>query len=155
MTEGLLPAGEETSTVDGTLEPIGTREELTAASDRLFGAASRTMVVEQSSGEETVTSSMRVGQQPSVEAEPATSRMLPAERPSGEVHAADIASDLDSVIGAYPPVDRSSTEEHETDDVLTEPRHTSKTPSEYRSSTETGTEEAVHVMITIAGGAYC
>ena len=70
VTEGLLPAGEETSTVDGTLEPIGTREELTAASDRRFGAASRTMVVEQSSGEDTV-----------------TSRMLPAERPSGEVHA--------------------------------------------------------------------
>jgi len=78
--------------------------------------------------------------------------MLPAERPSGEVNAADIASDPDSVIEAYPPVDRSSTGEHETDDVLTEPRHTSKTPSEYWSSTETGTEEAVHVMITIAGG---
>jgi hypothetical protein len=61
VTEGLLPAGEETSTVDGTLEPIGTREELTAASDRRFGAASRTMVVEQSSGEETVTSSRRGG----------------------------------------------------------------------------------------------
>jgi len=55
-----------------------------------------TMVVERSSGEEPVTSSMRVGQRPSVEAEPATSRMLPAERPSGEVNAADIASVSDS-----------------------------------------------------------
>jgi len=33
VTKGLLPAGEEASTVDGTLEPIWTREELTAASN--------------------------------------------------------------------------------------------------------------------------
>ena len=62
------------------------------------------MVVEWSSGEE-----------------PATSRMLPAERPSGEVLAADIASDPDAAIGVHPPVDRSSTGEHETVDALTEP----------------------------------
>ena len=50
------------------------------------------MVVERSSGEETVTASMCVGLRPSVEAEPATSRILPVERPSGEVNATDIAS---------------------------------------------------------------
>ena len=112
------------------------------------------MIVKQSSGEETATSSMRVGQRPSIEAEPATSSMLPAERPSGEVNAADIASDPDSVIGAYPPVDRSSTGEHEMVDALTEPYHfrISRTPSDYRASTETGTEAPVPVMITIAGG---
>ena len=73
------------------------------------------MVVERSSREETVTSSMRVGLRPSVEAEPATSRMLPVERPSGEVHATDIASDPLSAIGAHPPVDRASTGVLETD----------------------------------------
>jgi hypothetical protein len=104
VTEGLLPAverssEEETVTVDGndgqdpgTLDPDGTRDQRTPASDGRLGAVLRTMVVEWSSGEETVTSSMRVGLQPSVEAEPVTSRMLPVERPSGEVHATDIAS---------------------------------------------------------------
>jgi hypothetical protein len=47
-----------------------------------------------------VTSSMRVSQRPLVEAESATSRMLPL----GEVNA-DIASDPDSVIEIRPPVD--------------------------------------------------
>ena len=101
------------------------------------------MVVEQSSGEETVTTSMRVGLQPSVEAEPAASRILPVERPSGEVHATDIASDSHS---------RASTDVLETDDALIEPRRASRTPSEYRASTETGTEGTVPVMNTIAGG---
>ena len=99
-----------------------------------------------------MTSIMRVGQRPSIKAEPVTSCMLPAERPSGEANAADIASDPDSVIGAHPSVDRSSAGEHETDYVLTEPRQASRTPSEYRASTETGAEETVPVMNTIAGG---
>jgi len=73
----------------------------TSASDGRLRAVPRTMVVERSSGRETVTSSMRVGQRPSVEADPATSRMLPVERPSGEVNAADIASDPNSAIGVF------------------------------------------------------
>jgi len=71
--------------------------------------------------------------------------MLSAELPSGEVNAAD------SVYRAYPPVDRSSTGEHETDDMLTALRHASRTPSAYRASTETGTEAMVSGMITMAG----
>ena len=65
---------------------------------------------------------MCVGLRPSVEAEPATSLILPVERPSGEVHATDIASGSHSAIGAHPPVDRASTDVLETDDALTEPR---------------------------------
>ena len=110
------------------------------------------MVVERSSGEETVTSSMRVGLRPSVEAEPAISSMLPFERPSGEVHATDITSGSHSAIGANPPVDRAPTGVLETDDALTEPRCASRTPPEYRASTETGTEGTVPVMNSIAGG---
>jgi hypothetical protein len=80
MTDGLLPAversfEEETATVDGndgqdlrTLDPDGTRDQRAPASDGRLGAVLRTMVVERSSGEETVTSSMRVGLRPSVEA---------------------------------------------------------------------------------------
>jgi hypothetical protein len=121
VEEGLLPAAEQTSgeklvAVDGNLRPDlrtldadRTSGTATTANDVRLGAAPRTMVVERSSGEEPVTSSMRVGQRPSIKAEPVTSCMLPAERPSGEVNAADIASDPDSVIGAHPPVDRSST----------------------------------------------
>jgi len=71
--------------------------------------------------------------------------MLSAEQPSGEVNAKD------SVYRAYPPVDRSSTGEHETDDMLTALRHASRTPSAYRASTETGTEAMVSGMITMAG----
>ena len=96
-----------------------------------------------------MTSSMRVGLRPSVEAEPATSSMLPVERPSGEVHATDIASGSHAVIGAHPPVDRASTDVLETDDVLTEPRHASRSPFAYRASTETDTEVIDPVM---AGG---
>ena len=104
MTEGLLPAverssEEETATVHDddeqdprTLKPDGTRDQRTSASDGQLGTVLRTMVVERSSGEETVTSSMRVGLRLSVEAEPATSSMLPVERPSSEVHATDVAS---------------------------------------------------------------
>ena len=66
--------------------------------------------------------------------------MLPAERPSGEVNAAVI--------------DRFSTGEHETDDMLTVLRHASRTPSAYRASTETGAEAMVSVMITMAGGLF-
>jgi hypothetical protein len=55
---------------DPNPNPDGTRDQRTPASDGRLGAVLRTMVVERSSGEETVTSSMRVGQ-----------------RPSGEVHA--------------------------------------------------------------------
>ena len=69
-----------------------------------------------------------------------------------EVHAADIASGSLSAIGAHPPVDRASTEVLEMDDALTEPIRASRTPSEYRASAETGTEETVPVMNTIAGG---
>ena len=98
VTEGLLPAverssEEETATVDGnsgqdprTLDPDGTRDQMTSDSDGRLGAVLRTMVVERSSGEETVTSSMRVGLRPSVEAEPATSSMLPVERPTRDRH---------------------------------------------------------------------
>jgi hypothetical protein len=164
VTKGLLPAverssEEETATVhddDGqdlrTLDPDETRDQRTPASDGRLGAVLRTMVVERSSGEETLTSSMRVGLRPSVEAEPATSSMLPVERPSGEVHATDIASGSLSAIGAHPPVDRAPTGVLETDDALTEPRRASMALSEYRASTETGTEETVPVMNTIAGG---
>ena len=160
-TEGLLPAvlEEETATVhndDGqeirTLDPDGTRDQRTPASDGRLGAVLRTMVVERSSGEETMTSSMRVGLRPSVEAEPATSSMLPVERPSGEVHATDIASGSHSAIGAHPPVDRAPTGILEIDDALTEPRRASRTPFEYRASTETGTKGTVPVMNNIAGG---
>jgi len=164
VTEGLLTTverslEEETATVhddDGqdprTLDPDGTRDQRTPASDGRLGEVLRTMVVERSSGEETVTSSMRVGLRPSVEAEHATSRILPVERPSGEVHATDIASGSHSAIGAHPPVDRASTDVLETDDALTEPRRASRTPSEYRASTETDTEVTVPVMNNIAGG---
>ena len=55
--------------------------------------------------------------------------LLPAaERPSGEVREADVISRF---------VVRSSTgadETDETDDVLTAPRHASRTPSAYRAS---------------------
>ena len=96
-----------------------------------------------------MTSSMRVDLRLSVEAEPATSRILPVERPSGEIHATGILSDPHSAIGAHPPVDRASTGELETDDALTKPRRASMTPSEYRASTETGTEETVPAMNTM------
>ena len=68
------------------------------------------------------------------------------------LHATDIASGSHSAIGAHPPVDRASTGVLETDDALTEPRRALRTPSEYRASTETGTEETVPVMNTTAGG---
>ena len=103
-----------------TLDPDGTRDQRMPSSDGRLGAVLRTMVVERSSGEETVTSSMRVGLRSSVEAEPATSSMLPVKRPSGEVHATDIASGSHSAIGAHPPVDRASTDVLETDGALTE-----------------------------------
>ena len=73
VTEGLLPTVErswveETATAhddDGqdprTLEPDGTRDQRTPASNGRLGTVLRTTVVERSSGEETVTSSMRVG----------------------------------------------------------------------------------------------
>ena len=95
---------------------------------------------------------LRVGLRPSVEAEPAISSLLPVERPSGEVHATDIASDSHSAIGAHPPVDRAPTGVLEIDDALTEPRRASRTPFEYRASTETGTKGTVPVMNNIAGG---
>ena len=165
VTEGLFPTAERsleegTSAMqidDGhnprTLDPFGTSDQRMPPSDGRLGAVLRTMVVERSSGEETVTSSMRVGQRPSSEAEPTTSSMLPVvERPSGEVHATDIASGSHAAIGAHPPVDRASTDVLETDDALTEPRRASRTPSEYRASTETDTEVTVPVMNNIAGG---
>ena len=40
----------------------------------------------------------------------------------------------------------------ETDDALAEPRHASRTSSEFRASTETGTEAPVSAMSNIAGG---
>jgi len=132
-----------------TLDPDGTRDQMTPASDGRLEEVLRTMVVERSLGEATVTSSMRVGLRPSVDA---TSRILPVEWPSGEVHATDIASGSHSAIGPHPPVDRASTDVLETDDALTKPRRASRTPSEYRASTETGTEGIVPVMKTIAGG---
>ncbi len=132
VTEGLFPTAER-SLEEGTLamqiddgqdprrlEPDGTRDQRMPASDGRLGAVLQTMVVERSSGEETVTSSMRVGLRPSVEAEPATSSMLPVERPSGEVHATDIACGSHAAIGAHPPVDRASTDVLETDGALTE-----------------------------------
>jgi len=156
VTEGLLPTVErswveETATAhdDDGQDP---RDQRTPASDGRLGTVLRTTVVERSSGEETVTSSMHVGLRPSVEAEPATSSMLPVERPSGEVHATDVASGSHSAIGTHPPVDRASTDVLETDDALTEPRHASRTPSAYRASTETDTEVLVPVMNTMAGG---
>ena len=94
VTEGPLPAVERSSEEE-TVTVVGIR-----------GSELRTPAVERSSGEETVTSSMRVGQRPSFEAEPATSSMLPVERPSVEVLATDIASGSHSVIGPHPPVDR-------------------------------------------------
>ena len=132
VTESLLPAVEQsweegTATVhddDGqdprTLDPDGIRGRRLAMDDseRCYGRWS--------SGEETVTSSM-----------------LPVEQPSREVHATDIASGSHSAIGAHPPVDRASTDVLETDDALTEPRRASRTPSEYRASTETDTEVIV------------
>ena len=93
VAEGLLPTverswEEETATVhddDGqdprTLEPDGTRDQRSPASDGRLGTVLRTTVVERSSGEETVTSSMRVVLRPSVKAEPVTSSMLPVECP--------------------------------------------------------------------------
>jgi hypothetical protein len=159
VTEGLFPTAERsleegTSAMqidDGhnprTLDPFGM-----PPSDGRLGAVLRTMVVERSSGEETVTSSMRVGPRPSVEAEPATSSMLPVKRPSGEVHATDIASGSHSAIGAHPPVDVLETDVLETDGALTEPRCASRSPSAYRASTETDTEVIDPVMNNIAGG---
>jgi hypothetical protein len=80
-------SGEAPATVDGnpgpdprTLDPDRTSGEMTAASDGRLGAVPRTTVVERSTGEEPVTSSMRLG-----------------HRPSGEIHAVDVASDPDSV----------------------------------------------------------
>ena len=134
VTEGLFPTAERsleegTSAMqinDGqdprTLDPDGTRDQRMPASDGRIGEVLRTTVVERSSGEETVTSSVRGGQRPSVEAEPATSSMLPVERPSGEVHATLSLS----AIGAHPPVDRASTEVLETDGAPTEPRRASR-----------------------------
>ena len=113
-------------TTNKTLEPDGTRDQRTPASDGRLGTVLRTMVVERSSGEETVTSSMRVGLRPSVEEEPATSSMLPVERPSSEVHTTDVASGSHSAIGAHPPVDRASMDVLEMDDALIEPRRTSR-----------------------------
>ncbi len=139
MTESLLPAVEQSSDATVVVSEL------------------RTPAVERSSGEETVTeglfptaersleegtSSMRVGLRPSVEAEPATSSMLPVERPSGEVHATDIASGLHAAIGAHPPVDRAST-----NGALTEPRRASRSPSEYRALARTDTEVIDPVMI--------
>ena len=69
MTEGLLPAverswEEETATVHDddeqdprTLKLDGTRDQRTSASDGQLGTVLRTMVVERSSGEETVNAS--------------------------------------------------------------------------------------------------
>ena len=74
------------------------------------------------------------------------------ERSSGEVHAADVDSDLHTAIGAHPPVDRASTGVLETVDALTELFHASRIPSAYRASTETGTEAQVPGMNNIAGG---
>ena len=88
-----------------------------------------------------MTSGMREGLRLSGEAEPATSRMPPAERSSGVVHAADVDSDLHTAIGAHPQVDRAPTGVLETVVALTEPFHASRTPSAYRASTETGTED--------------
>jgi hypothetical protein len=104
-----------------TLGPFGTRDQRMPPSDGRLGAVLRTTVVEWSSGEETVTSSMRVGLRPSVEADPATSSMLPVERPSGEVYATDIATGSHAAIGAQLSVDRASTDALETDGALTEP----------------------------------
>jgi hypothetical protein len=118
-------------------------------SDGRLEAVLRTMVVERSSGEETVTSSMRVGLRPSVEVEPASSSVLPAE---GEVHATDIASGSHALIGAHLPVDQASTDVLETDGALTEPRRASRSPSAYRASTETDTEVIDPVMNNMAGG---
>jgi len=67
------------------------------------------------------TAVMRENLRPSGEAEPATSRMQPAVRYSGEVHAADVDSDLHTTIGAHLPVDRAPTGVLETVDALTEP----------------------------------
>ena len=164
VTEGPFPTAERsreegTSAMqidDGhnprTLDLIGTRDQRMPPSDGRIGEVLRTTVVERSSGEETVTSSVRGGLRPSVEAEPATSSTLPVERPSGEVHATDVASGSLSAIGAHPPVDRASTEVLETDDALTEPRHASRFSSAYRASTETDTEVIDPVMNNQAGG---
>ena len=59
---------------------------------------------------------------------------------------------LPLLVMAHPLVDRAPTGVLETDDALTEPRQRSRTLSEYRASTETGTEATVPVMSTIAGG---
>jgi hypothetical protein len=75
-----------------------------------------------------------------------------SERPSGEVHASDIASGSHAAIGAHPPVDRASTDVLETDGALTEPRRASRSPSAYRASTETDTEVIDPVMNNMAGG---
>ena len=86
VTEGLFPNAVTSAMQidDGqdpkTLDPDGTRDQKSPASDGRLRAVLRTMVVERSSGEETVTSKMRVGLRPSIEAEPATSSMLPRER---------------------------------------------------------------------------
>jgi hypothetical protein len=98
----------------------------TAAEDGRSGLARRTTVVERSLGQEPVTSGMQEGLRPSGEAEPASFRMPPAERSSGEVHAADVDSDLHTAIGAHPPVDRAPTGVLETVDALIEPFHASK-----------------------------
>ena len=176
MIEGRLPAverssHEETATVDGndgrdlrTVEPVGTRDHTTSASDGRLGAATRTVVVERSSQEETVTTGMRVGQRPSVEAESATSRMPSALRPSDTGQfatlrpsdtgqdATDIVIDSHSAIGTHPSVGRASTGVLETEDSATALRQRSRTPSEHRDSTEAGTEALVPVMSNVAGG---
>jgi len=95
---------------------------------------------------------MRVGLRPSVEAEPATSSMLPVERPSGEVHATDIASGSHAAIEAHPPVDRASTDVLETDGVLTEPIRALRSPSEYRALARSDTEVIDPVMNNMAMG---
>ena len=132
MAEGSLPAAERSSgeklvvvvgnlgpdlrTLDATMTGQTSTAAITAEDGR-SGLARRTTVVERSLGEEPVTSGMREGLRLSGEAEPATSRMPPAERSSGVVHAADVDSDLHTTIGAHPPVDRASTGVLETVDA--------------------------------------
>jgi hypothetical protein len=108
------------------------------AVDGNSGPKLRILVADQTSGTMTTAGDGRLG------AVPRTSTS--AACTSGEVHAADVDSDPDSVYMAHPAVDRSSTGEHETDDVLTAPRHALRTPSAYRASTENGTEAMVPVI---------
>jgi len=81
-----------------TLDATMTSTAVITAEDGRSGLTRRTTVVERSLGEEPVTSGMREGLRPSGEAEPATSRMPPAERSSGEVLAADVDSSHGSAL---------------------------------------------------------